>query len=743
MEIDNENEKVTETTEESSAPNLITQIIAQTQPLSASEHDDDSLSEQIHQTPSTAKAITTKIAYVLFTDIVGFSRLSTELQSEWIEKFQEIVSNTREFQHAQARKQLISRSTGDGMALVFFGDYESPVQCAVEISRALLAYPEIGLRMGVSSGPVVLRKDITKQKDVTGDGINMAQRVMDYGDGGHILLSKTVADYLKPSEKWAGSLHDLGEVEVKHKARVHLFNLYNDEFGNRHLPRKLIERRHGRMLKVAAAALIALVVVAALAYYFFSHRNTPPINSVAILPFVNDNGDPATQTLSDGLSEDVINILGNLSYLKVTDRNSASVFKKPEEQADLESIGNKLNVRAVLTGRFGQHGDTIALRVELVDVQDKRHLWGKNYEWQHSEIPGIPSEIATEVSKNLRLKLTGEEQGRLAKHYSENAVAVDLYYKGRQFLNSRKDEAELNESVDFFKRAIEEDPNYALAYSGLADAYGLLTFYGNGKRKPAEMNNESKANALKALEMDDQLAEAHASLARNKAFYDWDWTGAETEFKRAITLKPSYASAHHLYGEFLVSQGRFKEAISEMQESVKLDPLSTVNGADLGGEAFFYARQYGDAIGQLQATISQDANKTWYPHYLLGWAYAQTGRLQEAIAELEPIAKDSATGEVRPSARAMLAYVYALAGRKDEARRIIEELDKLSAEKYVAPYYVATIYAGLGEKEKAIERLRLAKTDRFIGMVWLKVNPRFDNLRGEAGFIELMQQMRF
>ena len=198
-----------------------------------------------------------------------------------------------------------------------------------------------------------------------------------------------------------------------------------------------------------------------------------------------------------------------------------------------------------------------------------------------------------------------------------------------------------------------------------------------------------------------------------------------------------------MYGEFLVSQGRFEEAISELQESVALDQFSTVNGADLGGEAYFYARQYDRAIQQLQTVISRDANNSWYPHYLLGWAYAQTGRHQEALTELEAVAKDSATGEVRPAARAMLAYVYALAGRKDEARRIIEELDKLSAEKYVSPYYVATIYAGLDEKSKAIEQLRLAQKDRFIGMVWLKVNPRFDNLRNEDGFKELMRELRF
>lgn len=731
MERENDPKDVTE----------ISENVLPAQSSSAPEPDAAAFSENIHQTPNTAtRPTTTRIAYVLFTDIVGFSKRSTEEQTDWIETLQEIVSGTHEFRQAHAKKHLISRSTGDGMALVFFDSHESPVQCAVEISRALKAYPEIGVRMGVFSGPVVLRKDITKQKDVTGDGINMAQRVMDFGDGGHILLSKHVADYLMPSAHWANSLHDLGEVEVKHKARVHIYNLYNDEVGNARLPARLIKRRHGRYLKAgAAAALLALVLVAAAGLYLLSKRSTPPINSVAILPFVNNNGDPAAQSLCEGLSEDVINILGNLAYLKVTDRNSVSVFKRPEEQADLQKISDRLNVRAVLTGRFNQHGDKIALNLELVDVQDKRHLWGQNYEWTHSDIPGIPSEIATQVSKNLRLKLTGEEEGRLSKRYTDSAAAVDLYYKGRQFLNSRKDEAELNHSVDYFNRALEEDANYAPAYAGLADAYGLLGFY--GKRKPLDTGEQSKSYALKALERDDQLAEAHAALARNKAFYDWDWVEAEKEFKLAISLKPNYASAHHLYGEFLVSQGRFTEAIAEMQEAIKLDPLAVVNQADLGGEAFFYSRQYNEAIQQLQKTVSQDANKSWYPHYLLGWAYAQTGKLPEAMAELET-ARGTGT-EIHPPAIAMLGYTYALAGRKDEARKIIEELNRLSTQRYIAPYYLATIYAGLDEREKAIEQLRQTKADRFIGIVWLKVNPRFDNLRQEAGFMELMHEMKF
>ncbi|MBV9959692.1 MAG: tetratricopeptide repeat protein, partial [Acidobacteria bacterium] len=656
------------------------------------------------------------------------------------ETFQGIVSSTQEFRQAQANKQLISRSTGDGMALAFFASHEAPVQCAVEISRALKAYPEIGVRMGVFSGPVVLRKDIIQLEDVTGDGINMAQRVMDFGDGGHILLSRHVADDLMSSAHWTRSLHDLGEVEVKHGVRVHIYNLYNEEVGNARLPEKIIKRRHGRLLRIgAAAALLSLLLLAAMGLYLWSKRSTPPINSVAILPFVNNDGDPAAQSLCEGLSEDVINILGNLSYLKVTDRNSVAVFKRPEEQADLQKISDRLNVRAVLTGRFNQHGDKIALKLELVDVQDKRHLWGQNYEWTHSDIPGIPSEIATQVSKNLRLKLTGEEEGRLAKRYTDSAAAVDLYYKGRQFLNSRKDETELNHGVDYFNRALEEDANYAPAYAGLADAYGLLGFY--GKRKPLDTGEQSKSYALKALERDDQLAEAHAALARNKAFYDWDWAGAEQEFKLAITLKPSYASAHHLYGEFLASQGRFKEAIAEMQESIRLDPLSVVNQADLGGEALFYARQYNEAIQQLQKTISQDANKSWYPHYLLGWAYAQTGQLPEAIAELET-ARGTGT-DIHPPAIAMLGYTYALAGRRDEARKVIEELNRLSTQRYIAPYYLATIYAGLDEREKAVEQLKRTRADRFIGVVWLKVNPRFDHLRQEAGFVELMSEMKF
>ena len=747
MGTENDAKDKSESSESISAPNLITQIISQAESSSMQGNNKNSFSGEIHETPSakSAKADATRIAYVLFTDIVDFSKRSMEEQPVCIEKFQDIVSNTQEFLQAQAKEQLICRNTGDGMALVFFDSYLSPVQCAVEISRALLKCPEIGVRMGVYSGPVVVRRDIAKQKDVTGDGINMAQRVMDTGDGGHILLSKTIADYLMPSENWSKRLHDLGEVEVKHKRRVHLYSLYDDEVGNPKLPGKLIKRR--RKMMMMAAAAIALALFAGLAFYLLSRNKpaavafAPPENSVAILPFVSGSSDPAMELLGEELPAHIINMLGNLSGLEVTDRQSASLFKKPEEQKDLQVIGNKLNVRAVLTGRFQQHGDKTSLQVELVDVQNRRHLWGNDYTYQHSEIPTLPSKIATEVSKNLPLKVTSDEQARLDKLYTNNPAALNFYYEANRKLNSRANEAELNQSIEYFKQAITEDPNFALAYARLADAYALLTFY--GKRKPKDTYDDAIRNANKALELDSQLAEAHTTLGRNKAFYEWDWAGAEREFIQATRLKPSYATAHHLYGEFLTAQGRFDEAIGEMQQALKHDRLSIVIGADYGGETLFYARRYDEAIEQLKKTISQDTKNAWYPHYLLGWTYAQTGRLPEAIAELKSARGGTKPEEVRPQAAAMLGYAYALAGNKDEARKIIEELKELSKYRYIAPYYIATIHAGLGEKDEAIKQLRLAKEDRFMGMVWLKVNPRFDNLRGEPDFVKLMQEMNF
>lgn len=754
MGTENNAKDKSESSEAISAPNLISQIISQTQ-SAGNQLDGGSLSRRIHETPSAtsgkgAKSDATRIAYVLFTDIVDFSRRSMEEQPVCIEKFQDIVSNTEGFLNAQASDQLICRNTGDGMALVFFDSYLTPVQCAVEISRALRQCPEIGVRMGIYSGPVVVRLDISKQKDVTGDGINMAQRVMDTGDGGHILISKTIADYLMPSEKWATRLHDLGEVEVKHKRRVHLYNLYDEEIGNSRLPGKLIKRRRQRVMMAAIAAALALMIIAGLGFYLLSRDKpttatavayAPPENSVAILPFVSGNSDPAMEVISEELPAHIINMLGNLSDLEVTDRNSASQFKKPEEQKDLQVVGSKLNVRAVLTGRFTQHGDKTSLQVELVDVKNRRHLWGYDYPYQHSEIPSLPSKIATEVSKNLPLKITSEERARLDKLHTKSAVALNLYYEGNKRLNSRANEEELNQSIDFFKRAIAEDENFALPYARLADAYALLTFY--GKRKPKDTYDDSIRNANKALELDPQLAEAHTTLGRNKAFYEWDWAGAEREFIQATRLKPSYATAHHLYGEFLTAQGRFDEAAREMQEALKHDLLSTVISADYGGEALFYARRYDEAIAQLKKTIAQDARNTWYPHYLLGWTYVQTGRLPEGIAELKGVRGGTKPEEVRPQAAAMLGYAYALSGNHDEARKIIEELKQLSQYRYVAPYYIATIHAGLGEKEEAIRQLRLAKEDRFMGMVWLKVNPRFDSLRGEEGFKELMREMNF
>ncbi len=714
---------------------------------SSTQSQPDPQVDPIHQTPSgSTKPEGPRIAYVLFTDIVDFSKRSTEDQTECIEKFQEIVSSTAEFQRAHAEGQLISRSTGDGMALVFFESYLAPVQCAIEISKALRQCPDIGLRMGVYSGPLVVRHDVSKQKDATGDGINMAQRVMDTGDGGHILMSKTVADYLMPSGKWAERLHDLGEVEVKHKRVVHLYSLHDNEVGNPRLPAKLTKARQKKFMIAGAASFVALFLVAAILLYFFVWRRAqlagfaPPVNSVAILPFVTLSTDPAMQLVCDEIPAHIIIKLGNLSDLKVTDRQSAALFKQPQEQTDLQHIGSKLNVRAVLTGRFVQQQGQTSLQVELVDVKDRRHLWGDDFVYRDAD-PLLPSRIATEVSKKLALKVTNDEQARLEKPYTNSPAALNYYYEASKRLNSRGNETELNESIEYFKRAIGEDPNFAVAYARLADAYALLTFY--GKRKPKDTYDDSMKNARKAIELDNQLAEAHTTLGRNKAFYEWDWAGAEKEFTQALNLRPSYAAAHHLYGEFLISQGRFDEGRAQMEQALNLDPFSTVISADLGGEALFYARRYDESIAQLEKTIKQDAKGTWYPRYLLGWAYAQSGRLPEAVEVLKAARGGTKPDEVRPAPAAMLAYSYALSGNKDEARKIIEELKRLSADRYIAPYYLATIYVGLGEKEEAIRQLRTARDDRFMGMVWLKVNPRFDSLRNEPGFQELMSEMKF
>ncbi|MCA1557642.1 MAG: tetratricopeptide repeat protein, partial [Acidobacteria bacterium] len=383
--------------------------------------------------------------------------------------------------------------------------------------------------------------------------------------------------------------------------------------------------------------------------------------------------------------------------------------------ADPIAFGNELGVRAVLTGRVMQRGDNLTVSVELVDVRDNKQLWGEKYERKVSDLLSVQREIAQEISMNLRTKISGDVERRFTKRQTENAEAYQLYLKGRFFWNKRTRE-DLRKSIEYFNQAIERDPNYALAYSGLADAYVL--FPGYAVSSPQDSYPKAKAAARRALEIDDGLAEAHAALGLELFAFEWNAAEAVKEFRRAIELNPNYATAHHWYGnQVLLYTGRFDEAIAEMQRALALDPLSLIVNADLG-DTYFYARQYDKAIEQLLKTIEMDQS-FYYAHYELGMAYEMKGSYSEAIAAYQKARALNSD----PRVLALLGHAYAASGRRDEALKILNQLKEIAKQQYIPAYHFVILYARLGDKDQAFQWLEKTYQDRTSRMTILQVDP--------------------
>jgi serine/threonine-protein kinase len=488
--------------------------------------------------------------------------------------------------------------------------------------------------------------------------------------------------------------------------------------------------------KRSAAALLGLFVLAAVigGYFLFFPRKAVAIDSIAVLPFDNENHDLDTEYLSDGLTESIINSLAQVPNLRVIARGS--VFRYKGRSADPLAAGHELGVRSVLMGRLLQRGDNLTVSAELVDVGENKQLWGEQYERKVSDLLAVQREIASEISGSLRLKLSGTEQNRVTRNYTDNSEAYQAYLKGRFYWNKRTIEG-LRKSIEYFNQATEKDPNYALAYTGLADCYALLGSHIDvGSLSPGEASPKAKAAAMKALEMDDTLAEAHNSLAYIRLDYDWDWPAAEKEFKRALELNPNSAAAHHWYSHYFMTMGRIEESLAESKRALELDPLGLIMNVHLGWH-YMTARQFDLAIEQFRKSLEMDPNYG-LAHWYLGLAYAQKGKYPEAEEEMRK-AKELLTDNM--AVEADTGYVYALSGKKDEALKVIDELKELSKRKYVSSYNVAMIYIGLKEKDRAFEWLENAYQERSDLLVYLKVEPRLDSLRSDPRFADLVRRV--
>lgn len=482
-------------------------------------------------------------------------------------------------------------------------------------------------------------------------------------------------------------------------------------------------------------ALVILIGTAAAVFgirsYLHARDTEVAVESIAVVPFENQNKDPNAEWISDGLTESIINNLTQVPNLKVIARSS--VFRYKGRETDPIAVGNELGVRAVLTGRLMQRGDTMLISAELIDIRDNKQIWGEQYERRLADMLSVQREIAREITNNLRPTLSGTEQSRMNKQYTADSEAFQLYLKGRYYWNKRTP-ADFQKSISFFEQAIEKDRSYALAYSGLADSYALLTAYSD--EPPRELMPKAKAAALKALALDDKLSEAHASLGQITAYYDYDFATAEREYRRAIELNPNYATAHQWYSELLSSLKRSDEALVEIRRALELDPLSVIMNR-IYGDILLDRRQFDEAIEHYHKTIELDPNLPIL-HYFLARAYVGKGMHDQAVEEFSITAELNKTP---PELIKKMKEVYAKSGWRSYVEMTLNQILSRPAQEQLPPFVMATLHAQLDNKDEAFKWLEKGYTERDFRMTLLSVAYEFDSLRSDPRFKDLVRRM--
>jgi serine/threonine protein kinase/tetratricopeptide (TPR) repeat protein len=455
------------------------------------------------------------------------------------------------------------------------------------------------------------------------------------------------------------------------------------------------------------------------------------VDSLAVLPLVNATGDPETEYLSDGISESIINLLSRLANLRVIPRTSA--FRYKGRQADLKTVGRDLKVRTVLTGKMTQRGDRLVVQTELVDLANDAQLWGGHFNRKLEDIFDVQEELARQISENLRLRLTPEDEKRRAKRPTENRNAYQFLLKAHYHMNNWTPET-LQRGMAYARQAIGADPGYAEAYAYMSLAYSALGIF--GFLPPAEAFPKAKAAAQKALEIDDSLAEAYSALGEVRLYYEWDWSGAEHTCKRAIEVNPNYAWGHAIWSEWLIVMGREEEAMAEAYLAVELDPLSAVLNTRLGHKLYIRG-DYDRALGQLQKALEFGPNLL-FTHMVLASTYARKGAYEESLAECEKVASLSGSS---PLSRALSSLILAIAGKTDEAQKILSELKGYRKLDSASLLFLAQTCSVMGEKTEAFQFLEVAYQEHVSWLVFLGVFPNFRNIRTDPRYADLLRRV--
>jgi TolB-like protein/Flp pilus assembly protein TadD len=548
-----------------------------------------------------------EIAHVLFIDIVGYSKLLLKQQSELLRKLNEIVSETKEFREAESAGKLIRLPTGDGMALVFRTDPEAPAECAIEIARALKNHPAIQLRMGIHSGPVNEVADVNQRANIAGAGINMAQRVMDCGDAGHILISKHVAEDLEQDERWRPLLHDLGDCEVKHGVRVGITNLYSDGIGNPQLPKKFktLQKHRSRMRWAGVAIGLLLLTAIAAAFVFVLRKPTRSTlsvgeKSIAVLPFENLSRDPDNAYFADGIQDEILTRLSKIADLKVISRTSTQHYKSAPE--NLPEIARQLGVANIVEGSVQKSGDAVRVNVQLIKAANDSHLWADTYDRKLTDIFSVESEVAKAIADQLRAQLTGREEQAIAAKPTDNVEAYDAYLRGLAYTVKPITPPTLLGAQKYLREAVRLDPKFALSWALLSyvDARGYITAL---LQPTVALREEARQAAETALTLQPNLGEA--ILAKGRYHYAClkDFDTAVRYFEQARQFLPNSSQIHESLAYVARRRGQWDQSESYFNEAERLDPRN-VYLLSQHAISYSYLRRFPEALRKYDQALN-------------------------------------------------------------------------------------------------------------------------------------------
>jgi adenylate cyclase len=699
-----------------------------------------------------------EIAHLLLINVVGYSKLLNNEQIDLLQKLNQIVRATECFRAAEAEAKLIRVPTGDGMALLFFRSPEEPVRCALEIGKALRDQPHIQLRMGIHSGPVNRVTDVNDKTNIAGSGINVAQRVLDCGDAGHILLSAHIAEDLTQYRHWQRYLHDVGECEVKHGRRLHLFNLYKDNLGNPRVPEKLKQRRWKHQWPaiwpvplppgprfLLASALVVSVAALAAGVSIYLHRESKniaqltvkssaavsvPEKSIAVLPFENLSDEKGNAYFTEGVQDEILNNLAKVGGLRVISRTSVMQYKAGT-QRNLREIAGELGVAHVLEGSVQRAGERVRVSAQLIDARSDTQLWAERYDRDLADVFALESELAKTIVAQLKLRLSADEKAAIEKQPTADLAAYDLYLRGRYLLNRRTIDS-IQTARALFEQAVAKDPQFALGHAAIAESYILLGKIGG--ITPAEASRQAWSEVSLALAIDDKLAAGYVSRAILLAEFEWNWPAAEADYRKALELDPNNAGGHYWYARGLGEFGRIEDALREVATAQKLDPLSAAVRLTKA-KILLMARHYDDAIKQSHAAIDVDRG-FGSAFSVLAQAYLFN---KQSTAGIEAAQKYVDLSAGSGWAKLELAFAYATAGNRAEAERIVRET--MASRDPFSPYDMATIYAAWRETDSALQWLKQAVEQRSVDVVWIRVDPRLDHVRSDPRFQEIVKSM--